>query len=100
MVVQKTRKDCRTKEYLINNAVKLIPENYQCSIEEINNKIVAVCDSKLDGNGDGICTSGESCMKFVVDGNAVEKSERNSRDDFIPNDKSFFLERAVAEALK
>ena len=53
-----------------------------------------------DGNGDGICTSGESCMKFVVNGDSFEKYEKNSEENFKDDDDSFFLQRASAEVLK
>lgn len=99
-IVQKIRKDCTTTGFIINDAIKLNTQNYGCSVEETNNKMTIICDSKYDGNADGICKSGESCMKFVFDGTQISTYEKNSRNDFVESDQSFFLERAPTEVLK
>ncbi len=90
--IEKTRRDCATAGYKIYDT-EIDTSRYGCSTEENNGEITVICDSNFDGNGDGICTSGESCMKFIFDGNSYQKSEKNSKDDFISDDKSFFLEK-------
>lgn len=97
---EKTSKNCKQKGFLINDVVKLNTQEYECSTQEENDKVIVVCDSRFDGNGDGICTSGESCVKFIIGGDKVQQYEKNSRDDFIETDESFFLERASTEVLK
>ena len=99
-VVKKTREECKTTALVINGEVKLNVEDYVCSTEEDGNEVTVLCDSRYDGNGDGKCTSGESCMKFVVNGAAVSKSEKNSEDEFKEADDSFFIEKASVEVLE
>jgi hypothetical protein len=98
--IDKSRKDCKTKAYVINKEVKLDTKGYSCSVSEEKSDKVLLCDSIYDGNGDGICTSGESCLKFIIKGKTFKKLEKNSRDDFIEDDRSFFLQRASAEVLQ
>lgn len=50
----------------------------KCSIE---NEIVT-CDSRLDGNGDGICQSGETCIKAYVTEDKIKTLYRNSQKYF------------------
>lgn len=68
-------------------------DNYECTehVNPTNNTII--CDSRIDGNGDGVCTSGESCQKFVISDGELERYERNSADEWLKNDPSYFLER-------
>ena len=69
----------------------------ECSyvVEEPN--IIITCDSRHDGNNDGICQSGESCVRFMVTPDAVERLVKNSRNDFTAEDTSFFLEKLSYE---
>jgi len=99
-LVEKSRTECVTKGFVVNEIIKLHTKDYVCLTEENKDEVIVICDSKFDGNGDGICTGGESCMKFVIDDDKVEKYERNSRYDWVKSDKSFFLERASVEVLK
>lgn len=101
--VQKSRTDCEIIGYTVNNgvkSVKLTTRDYVCASGEASGVITVICDSKLDGNGDGKCTSGESCMRFVVDGSSVKAYEKNSRDDFVVADDTFFLGKASLEVLQ
>lgn len=36
------------------------------------------CDSNLDGNGDGICQKGESCIKKIIRDDVIETYYKNS----------------------
>jgi hypothetical protein len=99
-VVEKSRQDCTAKGYIVDEITRLYTQEYECVISEEDGKVVVICDSRIDGNGDGKCTSGETCMKFVIDGDKVTQYERNSRDDFIESDESFFLDRVPVEVLK
>ena len=67
--IQKSKKVCveDISQLTINSGFKSIPinygnQNFYCS--NIESQIV--CDSKDDGNGDGICQSGESCAVFEI----------------------------------
>jgi len=64
----------------------------KCSQDVVEDRVLITCDSKYDGNNDGICTSGESCMQFEVTKGQVKKMMKNSRADFVEKDKTFFLE--------
>lgn len=102
-VVQKSRDDCETFGYMLDNGVKnvkLTTTDYSCSTTEENGIVTVICDSKFDGNGDGICSSGESCQKFILEGGSFAKYEKNSQDEFTTEDDSYFAERASTEVLK
>jgi hypothetical protein len=71
----------------------------ECSYEQEGNDITIICDSKYDGNDDGICQSGESCVKFVVTHDKVERFLKNSQDEFTKEDESFFLEKLDYEVM-
>ncbi|MDP3698182.1 MAG: Ig-like domain-containing protein [Nanoarchaeota archaeon] len=92
--VQKSYQQCKTVGWQINNGqkiVKLDTTNYACSTQESGSTITVICDSQYDGNGDGICKSGESCQKFVVNGTTIVRSEKNSDDQYKEADDSYFM---------
>jgi hypothetical protein len=90
--------DCTTTGYLVNDHVRINSSQYNCSVED-NGKVYVYCDSIYDGNGDGICQSGESCIRIGIVGGYVETDVRNSQDTFKPADNSFYLAPATAEVL-
>ncbi len=94
-IVKTIEKKCVTKSLTLDNH-KINVEGYECSV----NDNVVICDSKFDGNGDGICTSGESCMKFDFDQGSYTQYEKNSNLDFVESDESFFVDKASVEVLK
>ena len=98
--VTKVKKECIINGLIINDAIKLNTKDYACSHDLEGENIIVLCDSRFDGNGDGKCSSGESCQKFVINGDKVMQLEKNSREDFIESDESFFLEKAFAEVLR
>jgi len=72
----------------------------ECSYEKQDEKIIVICDSKTDGDNDGICKSGESCVKFVISQNDVKRYVKNSKDEFTEDDKSFYLKKLDYEVEK
>ncbi len=94
-----TEKRCETKGYVIDNKIKIIVKDYGCSFSEEKEGIVVICDSRYDGNGNGICTSGESCVKYIINGQTYQRLEKNSRRDFVVSDDSFFKEKPSEEVL-
>jgi hypothetical protein len=98
-LVPTTKQECSTTGFLVNNKVKLDTNLYRCSGEVVGSKTIMTCDSRFDGNGDGVCTSGESCMQFTIDGTTVTTKEKNSRDDFVADDDSYYAKEATAEVL-
>ncbi len=97
--VEKNTKSCKDKSYDVGSN-RLNVDGFKCSFNQEGGSLVAVCDSLFDGNGDGICQSGESCQKFVINGNSVEKFEKNSRDDFVKDDDSFVINGSSVEVLQ
>ncbi len=71
----------------------------KCFYEKQEDGIIVICDSKYDGNNDGICQSGESCVKFIVTPDKVEKFLKNSQDEFTAEDESFFLKKLDYEVM-
>jgi len=98
--VEKTEQRCKTKAYVIKNKYKLNIDGYVCTPSKDNGIITVVCDSIYDGNGDGICTSGESCLKYVFQGNNMQKLEKNSRDEFTESDQTYFLDEPTTEVVQ
>ena len=96
--VEKTNTICETTGFIINDAIKLNTNTYHCSVID-EGKVYVTCDSIYDGNGDGICTSGESRVQFGIVGNTVQRAIRNSQDKWTETDDSFFLGEASAEVL-
>ncbi|MBI2576672.1 hypothetical protein HYV84_05645 [Candidatus Woesearchaeota archaeon] len=97
--VQKSSLDCSPNSFEISRELTTLKHKIEfsdwgmCTQESDN---VIICDSKFDGNSDGKCTSGESCTKFLVTSDGVESYVRNSRDDWVVGDDSFFLEKLQA----
>ncbi len=98
--VAKTREKCTAKEYVFDNKIKFSIEGYSCSIGKDASYKIMICDSIYDGNGDGICSSGESCMKFVIVDEEFVQYEKNSRDTFVKEDASYFTNRIYSEVLE
>jgi len=69
----------------------------KCSYETEQDTLVITCDSKYDGNNDGICHPGESCIQFRVTKDNIQRLEKNSRYDFIEEDETFFLDKLSME---
>ena len=84
--------NCKITGYIIDDIV-LDTTDYSCSVTNTTGTTEFICDSKFDGNGDGICSPGESCTKLVVSGSTVSYYEKNSRDDWVTSDDSFSLRR-------
>ena len=92
--ITKETADTVTEKGMIN-----FKEWGKCSYEKQENGITVICDSKYDGNNDGICQSGESCIKFIVTADKVEKFLKNSKEEFTAEDESFFLKELNYEVM-
>lgn len=106
--VQKSKEVCEDKEMRVTLDRVGEDEEYlleygkwgKCSYEAEDETLIITCDSKYDGNNDGICTSGESCTQFRITKDSIKRMIKNSRDDFAEHDSSFFLEELSMEAAK
>ncbi|MBI2136472.1 hypothetical protein HYU06_05355 [Candidatus Woesearchaeota archaeon] len=63
---------------LKNIALDYIGNKFEC--RQAGDSII--CDSKLDGNGDGICQSGESCYLVEKENDCIKVTEANSLSGF------------------
>lgn len=103
IVVQKNKTICKPNEnYVITitdgKTVLKKQIDYSdwgpCIHEENNGCLVVTCVSNEDGAFKGQftdCTGGKSCQKFeICDGN-IKTYYKNSREDFVESDPSFFL---------
>ena len=96
--VTKQKQICREKSLKLHvdtgvNISKYIldyAERYECLYSPSGNSVIIICDSKFDGNGDGICQKGESCISFIVTPDRIDKMYRNSQDTFLPYDETFY----------
>ena len=76
-VVQKSKTTCDKKSYEIDIAgsIKKIDfdkAGYYCSLDGN----IITCDSVHDGNGDGICKSGETCIKFEITSGGINTIQK------------------------
>lgn len=100
-LVQNTVRDCRTTGHNVtvgNTTVVLTEDDYVClPTEDTAEQVTIICDSKFDGNGDGACSSGESCMMIVVTADGLQKLEKNSRNDFVEQDDGYVIPEMPVE---
>jgi hypothetical protein len=89
----RTTGDCTTTGYLTAAQAIINTTGYNCTITD-DGKIYLTCDSMYDGNGDGKCTSGESCIQFGIVGNYITRKERNSQDTWQDHDTTYTMKRA------
>jgi hypothetical protein len=75
-----------------------------CIYNEENNCLIVTCQSRYDGANDGQfhgCKSGTSCQRFEICDNSIKTFYKNSREDFVENDPSFYLNKlALKEVSK
>ena len=98
---EKSKEVCQDKELQVTVEKLGADENYKllygqwgkCSYQAQDGVAVITCDSQYDGDNNGVCTPGESCMQFRISKDGVQTLMKNSRDDFIESDASFFLEK-------
>lgn len=103
--IQKSREECMDKEMQVTIDKLTKAEKYKleygewgkCSYSTEGETLVITCDSKYDGNNDGICKSGESCIQFRITKDSIQRSMKNSRDNFVEDDNTFFLEKLSME---
>ncbi len=86
------QEECHTTAIIINNHYAIPTTAYACSAIEEGSLIIVTCDSKYDGDGNGKCTSGESCFQYEIEGETISQKKRNSQDEFTESDDSFFQE--------
>ncbi|MBW2974611.1 hypothetical protein KY366_02740 [Candidatus Woesearchaeota archaeon] len=102
-IVQHSKEICTPKELRIIRADEQGKIDFEgwgkCSAQEEADSLIVVCDSKFDGNNDGICQPGESCVRFIITEDNVERSLKNSQEGFTAEDDSFFLEELDYEVM-
>lgn len=98
--VQKSKEICTDKEMRLTVDKLTGAETFsleygdwgKCTYETQGQAVVITCDSKYDGNNDGICKPGESCVQFRITKTGVQRLMKNSRYDFVEEDDTFVLE--------
>jgi hypothetical protein len=90
-VVTSVEEICEETGFMLND-IEIDTRGYICSAFE-DGKTYLVCDSKYDGNGDGVCTPGESCVRFGAVGGYITREEKNSEENFASRDDSFVLDK-------
>lgn len=106
--VQKSKEVCRDKEIQLTIDELTKTETYKleygewgkCSYETEGQTLIITCDSKYDGDNNGICKPGESCIQFRVTKDGIQRFEKNSRYDWVEDDDTFFLDRLNVEVVK
>ncbi len=102
-IVHHNREDCKPKELKITKSNEIGRINFgdwgKCTTQEDKDALTVICDSRYDGNGNGVCESGESCIKFEITKEGVRQYLKNSQDEFTEEDESFFLEKLNYEVM-
>ena len=83
-LVSKQKTVCEDTSYLeVGDGIKSIVLDYLGNKFECKqNEATFICDSKLDGNGDGICQSGESCYLVEKENDCIKVTQANSLAEF------------------
>src|SRR3989338_220771 len=75
-----------------------------CVYKEENSCLIVTCQSIYDGANDGQfhgCKGGTSCQKFEICDNSIKTFYKNSREDFVADDPTFYLNKlAIKEVSK
>lgn len=69
-----------------------------CIYETQNSCLIVTCVSNEDGAFKGQftdCNGGKSCQRFEICDNSIKSFVKNSRDDFVADDPSFYLSKLV-----
>ena len=92
---------CKTTVYIISINKQFTTQKKQidfsdwgpCIHEESNGCIIVTCVSRYDGAHNGQftdCRGGKTCQRFEFCQDKVRVLYKNSRDDFVENDPTFF----------
>lgn len=103
-IVLRNTTNCKTKSYLVsvnkNNDIKKYELDFSswgpCIQETENNCLAITCVSLTDGAHLGKftnCKGGKSCQKFVICNNKISVLYKNSREDFVEHDPTFYLKK-------
>lgn len=71
-----------------------------CIYNEENTCLIVTCVSLYDGAHEGQfidCRGGKSCQKFEICDDSIDVFYKNSREDFVETDPSFYLPKLVLE---
>jgi len=74
-----------------------------CVYEEENNCLIVTCVSNDDGAFKGQftdCTGGKSCQRFEICDDSIKTLYKNSREDFIEDDPSFYLDKLAIKEVE
>ena len=69
-----------------------------CIYNAENNCLIVTCVSNEDGAFKGQftdCKGGKSCQRFEICDNSIKTFYKNSRDNFVENDPSFYLGKLI-----
>lgn len=111
--IPKTREECvdknafqisiKRKNEIINKEIDFSGWG-ACIHETKDNCLIVTCVSLYDGAHNGKftnCNGGKSCQRFEICENSIETYYKNSREDFVEYDPTFFLNKLeMAEVAK
>jgi hypothetical protein len=74
-----------------------------CIYKEENNCLIVTCVSLYDGAHQGKftdCSGGKSCQRFEICDDSIKTLYKNSREDFVEDDPSFFLDKLAVKEVE
>src|SRR3989344_3104651 len=74
-----------------------------CIYSQENSCLIVTCQSRYDGANDGQfhgCKSGTSCQRFEICDNSIKTLYKNSREDFVEYDSSFYLNKLAVKEVE
>ena len=103
-VVKKNKIECTPKKYLVSVDKKGVVTKNEldfsdfgpCIYEVENNCLIVTCVSRYDGAHKGQftdCKGGKSCQKFEICDDSIRTFYKNSREDFVEDDPTFYLNK-------
>lgn len=110
-IVLKNKTDCISKSFTVTITKGSATEKKgidfsqwgACIYNNEDNCLIVVCQSIYDGANDGQfhgCKGGTSCQKFEFCDNGIKISYKNSRNEFVEYDPTFYLPKLALREVK
>lgn len=104
VTITNNKTECKVNEYIIsiNKGTAVLKKQIDfsdwgpCVYNVENSCLIVTCVSLYDGAHKGQytdCNGGKSCQRFEICDNSIKTLYKNSREDFIEEDPTFYLNR-------
>lgn len=99
--------DCKTNTISIQTKYMISTSEYSldfkkwgnCNYQTNADELIIICDSIYDGNGDSICSSGESCTKIIITASSIKEYYLDDYDNWAET-KTIYHEKELEKEIK